>query len=116
MIDCFAGLRHYTIVGGDDQDGNVGRLSAAGTHFCEGCVTRRVDERNQPIVGRGLVCADTLRDAAGLAIGHVCAADVIQERGFAVVDMSEHSHDRRPLAQVRRIVFLLLHIAEDVDG
>lgn len=47
-------LRHNTVVGSDDEDDNVGHLSAARTHRREGSVARGVKEadRSGLVVGR----------------------------------------------------------------
>ena len=115
VTDRLAGLRHDAIVGGDDEDGDVGGLRAARAHLGEGRVARGVDEGEQAFVGGRLVGADALGDAASLSLGDVGAADVVEQRGLAVVDVSEHGHDGRSLAQVGRVVGLFLDGAEDVD-
>ena len=42
MVDGFHGLRHDTVVGGNDQNGDIGRLRAAGTHCREGFMPRGI--------------------------------------------------------------------------
>ena len=42
-----------------------------------------------------LVGADVLRDAAGLARGHLGVADRVEQRRLAVVDVAHDRHDRR---------------------
>lgn len=32
MVDSLDGLRHDTVIGGDDQHGNIGRHGSAGAH------------------------------------------------------------------------------------
>jgi len=46
VVDGFLRLRHHAVVGGDDQDDDVGRLGAARAHGRERLVTRRVQERD----------------------------------------------------------------------
>ena len=46
MADGFFGLRHDAVVGRDDQHGDVGDIRAAGPHFGERFVARRIDERD----------------------------------------------------------------------
>ena len=70
-------------------------LRAAGTHRREGGVARRVDERDEALRRLHLVGADVLRDAARLARRHLRAADVVEQRGLAVVDVTHDGHDRR---------------------
>ena len=45
VVDGLDGLRHDAVVGGDDDDTDVGDLGAAGTHGGEGFVARGVEER-----------------------------------------------------------------------
>ena len=40
VVDRLLGLRHHAVVGGDDDDGDVGDLGAAGAHRREGGVAR----------------------------------------------------------------------------
>ncbi len=44
VVDGLNGLRHDAVVGGHDQDGDVGDLGAAGAHGGEGFVAGRVEE------------------------------------------------------------------------
>ncbi len=85
-----ARLRHHPVVRGHDQDDDVGDLRAAGAHGGEGRVPGRVEEGDQPLLVQHLIGADVLRDAAGLAAGHVGAADGVEQGGFAVVDVPEN--------------------------
>ena len=95
MIDRFNRLRHDGIVGGHHQNGDVGRLRAAGTHGGEGGVARRVDEGDLVAVALDLVGADMLGDAAGLAGDDIGLADGVEQRGLAVIDMAHDGDDRR---------------------
>ena len=47
-----------------------------------------------------VVGADVLRDAAGFARGHLGAADVVEQRGLAVIDVTHDGDDRRTRLQV----------------
>ena len=96
------GLGHHAVVGGDDQDDDVGDVGAAGTHRGERLVARRVDEGDRPAVRLDLVGADVLGDAAALGLDDVRLADAVQERGLAVVDVAQDRDDRRPGPQVLR--------------
>ena len=49
--DGFLRLRHDAVVGGDDEDDDVGHAGAAGAHLREGLVARRVEERRSCRVG-----------------------------------------------------------------
>ena len=67
VLDRFDRLRHHGVVGRHHQDGDVGRLGAAGTHGGEGFVAGRVEEGDLLAVPIDLVGADMLGDAAGFA-------------------------------------------------
>ena len=79
MVDRLDGLGHDAVVGGDDQNDDVGHLGAAGTHGREGLVARGVDEGDQTTVDRDLGGADGLRDATCLALGDARVADGVQK-------------------------------------
>ena len=70
------------------------RLRAAGAHRREGFVARGIQEGDLAVVHLGDVRADVLGDAAGLAGGHLRLADVVQQRGLAVVDVAHDRDDR----------------------
>ena len=106
-------LRHDAVVGGDDEDGDVGHLRAAGAHRGERLVARRVEEGDLAAVDVDLVGADVLRDAAGLGGDDARVADRVEQRRLAVVDVAHDRHDRRPrlerlLGVVERLRLLLL--------
>ena len=54
-----------------------------------------------PRGGFHVVGADVLRDAAGFARRHLGAADVVQQRGLAVVDVAHDGDDRRARHAIR---------------
>ena len=89
-------LRHDPVVGGDDEDRDVGDLRAACAHRRERLVAGRVEEGDLPTVHLGLVRADVLRDPAGLGLDDRRLADRVEERRLAVVDVAHDRHDRRP--------------------
>ena len=51
------------------------------------------------------VSADVLGDAAGLASGDVRLADHVEQRRFAVINMTHDGHDRRARFEFLRLVF-----------
>ena len=114
MVERLDRLRLDAIVGSHDEHGNVGHLSASGTHGGEGLVTRRVDERDRAIaaigVGRDLVGADVLRDAACLAGDHVGLADRVEQLRLAVVDVAHDRDDRRTRHEVGLVALVLAEI------
>ncbi len=95
VVDGFDGRRLHAFFGRDDENCNVGKLSAAGTHCCERLVTRGINERDRLTLMNDLVCTDVLRDASGFARYDVGTADGIEDRGFAVVDVTHDRDDGR---------------------
>src|SRR5439155_6092329 len=69
VVDRLLGLRLHAVVGGHDDDRDVGGLGAAGAHGGERLVARGVQEGDRVAVVLGLVGADVLGDPAGLAGG-----------------------------------------------
>ena len=104
LLDDLARLRHDAIVGGDDDHGDVGEVGAAGAHGREGGVARRVEEGDLASGDFDGVGADVLCDAAGLARRDLGLADVVHERGLAVVDMAEEGHHGGTRLQVLGLV------------
>ena len=70
-------------------------VGPAGSHLRERGVTRRVQERDRAVLVHHLVGADVLGDATCFTIDDVGAADVIEQRGLAVVDVTHHGDHRR---------------------
>ena len=96
VLDRFLGLRHDAVVRRDDQDDDVGHLGAASAHRRESGVARRVEEGHHAARRLDVIGADVLRDAARLARGDLGAADVVEQRRLAVVDVTHDRDDRRP--------------------
>ena len=95
VLDRFFRLRHDAVVGSDDQDHDVRDLGATSAHRGECRVARRVEERDHAARRLDMVGADVLRDAARLARRDLGAADVVEQRCLAVVDVAHDRHDRR---------------------
>ena len=91
MLDGFDRLRHHAIVRRDHEHDDIRDLGTSRPHRREGRVARRVDERDDAARRLYVVSADVLRDSAGLARRNLGGADVVEERGLAVIDMA---HDR----------------------
>ena len=49
-----------------------------------------------------------LRDAAGLALGHLRFADRVEQRRLAVIDVAHDGHDRRARVEIFRLRLFLL--------
>ena len=50
VVDGLDGLGHHAVVGGHDEDHDVGDLGASGPHGGEGLVARGVDEGEEMVV------------------------------------------------------------------
>jgi len=116
VVDRLDRLRLNAFGSGDDEHGDVGHVRAAGAHAGKSLVAGRIDERDA--LGGFLAVGfafdlhhprgGVLRDAARLARGDVGVADLVEQAGFAVVDVAENRNDRRPRNQIRHIDDALL--------
>ena len=95
MIYSLAGLRHDPVIGRNHQDHDIRRLRATGTHGGESRVARCIQKSDRAMVGLHLVGTDMLGNAAGLARRHPALADVIEQRGLAMVDVPHDGDHRR---------------------
>src|SRR5690606_3225506 len=102
----FLGLRHHAVIGGHHQDHNVGGLGTAGTHRSKGRVTGGIEEGDHAAVGFHVVGTDVLGNATGFAGGHAGTADVVEQRGLAMVNVT---HDGNH-AVVGDFLALVLHV------
>ena len=108
----FVGLRHNAVVGGHDQHGDVGDAGAPGADGGEGFVSRRVQKGDGAAFAGHLIGADVLGDAAGFLVHDGGLADVVQQAGFAVVDVTQDGDDRGACLQV----FVPVLAGAGVDG
>ena len=95
VLDRFDRLRHHAVVGRDHQDHDVGESGAARAHRTECGVAWRIEETDHALAGFDVVRADVLGDAASLAGCDLGAADVIQQRSLAVIDVAHDGHNWR---------------------
>ena len=84
----FFGLRADAVVGGDNQNGDIGKGDAAFAHGGKGFVTGRVDKSDEFAALFDLIGADCLSDAAGFFARDIGFADGVEKGGFAVIDVS----------------------------
>ena len=113
MVDSLDRLRHHGVVSSDHNDTQVGNLGTAGTHSSKCFVTRRIQEGDLTTVGQThFVSTDVLRDTTGLTGNDVGLADVVQQRGFTVVNVTHHGDDRVTWQQIFLSVslFRIVHI------
>ena len=119
MVNRLDRLGHDAVVGGDDQDDDVGHLGATGTHSRKGGVTRGIDKGDLAVVDHDLRSADGLRNAARLAGSDAGVTDGVEQRRLAVVDMAHDGDDRGTRLEVGGIVVeregVLLLGGDDLD-
>ena len=119
MVDRLDGLGHDAVIGGHDQDDDIGHLGAAGTHGRKGGVTGGIDEGDLAAVDHDLRSADGLRDAARLAGSDAGVTDGVEQARLAVVDVTHDGDDRGARLKVGGIVVeregVLLLGGDDLD-
>ena len=100
--DGLDGLRHHSIVGGDNQDDDIRDIGASGTHRGERFMPRRIDECDRAAIGLDLVSADVLGNSAAFGIDDIGLANTVQERRLAVVDVAQDRDDRGSRHEILR--------------
>ena len=111
VVDGLDGLRHDTVVGGHDEDRDIGDLGTASPHRGEGLVAGRIEEDDASSVDGGLARTDVLGDATALAVSHRGLPDAVEQAGLAMIDVTHHGHDRGSLDElVGIILFVQLHL------
>ena len=115
MIHCFLGLGHHSVVGGDDEDDEVGSLRTSSAHRGERFVARRV-EKDHGAPGRiDAIGTNVLGDAARLTAHDIGFADLVEQGCLSVVDVTHHRDDRWSCGLVsREVLELASRIADDV--
>ena len=104
VVDRFNGLRHDAVVSGHHQNGNVGGFRTTRPHGREGFMAWRVDEGDQTTICLHLIGADVLGNATGFSRHHIGFAQRIQQRGFAMVNVThDGDHGWARLHQLRRV-------------
>ena len=117
MVDGLDRLRHDVVVGCDDDDGHVGDFRTPCTHGRKGFVTRRIEEGDFPtVVQRYAVRSDVLGNTSGFTRDDVRLPDVVEQRGFTVVDVSHDRNDRRTRNEILFLVHLRIDCLLNLDG
>ena len=94
VVDGFLGLGHHIVVGGNDDNGDVGDLCTASTHGGERFVTGGVEEGDgAAIFEADIVGTDVLCDTTGLTGDDIGVANVVEQGGFTVVDVTHDGDD-----------------------
>src|SRR5690606_40170763 len=81
-------LRHDAVIGGHHKNDDVGRLGAARAHGGERLVPWGIEESHHAARRLNVISADMLRDAARFSRSDTAAANVIQQRSLAMVDVT----------------------------
>ena len=119
MVDRFDRLRHHAVDSRNHQHHDVGDLRAARTHRAKRFVSRRIDEGDHSIDIAGLhrhaERSRRLGDAARFARSNLGAANLVEQAGLAVIDVSEDGHDRRATTLVGALATLEA-LFDDVRG
>ena len=104
-------LRHHTVVCGDDEDNDVRDIRTACAHGAERRVTGRVEKSDLRELlfafrmrHRNRVSADVLRDATGFTRRDIRLANHVEQRRFAVVNVTHDGDDRCARLQIFRLV------------
>ena len=96
MVDRFHGLRHDAVIRSDDQDCNISNGCAASTDRCKRLVSGSIQESDGFSTMYHLICADMLCDSSDLTGLYAAVADVVQNRGLTMVNVSHDDNDWRP--------------------
>ncbi len=94
VLDSFDSLRHHAIVCCNHQNNDIRRLRTTSTHRGKRGVARGIQEGDHPVVGFYVVGTDVLGNAACFAGGHFRGTNVVQQRGFTVVNVTHDGHNR----------------------
>jgi len=94
MVDGLNGLRHHVVVCGHNDDGDVGNTGSTGTHGGKRFMTRGIEKgylattRHLDVIG-----ANVLGDTTSLTGDDVGLADIVEQRGFTMIDVTHHRHN-----------------------
>ena len=79
MVNRFNGLGHHAVIGGYDQNNDVGCLGTPGTHGSKRLVTWGIQEGDHAAFRFNVVSTNVLRNAASFTRGHFCTANVVKQ-------------------------------------
>ena len=110
MGDSLLGSRHHRVIGCDDDDGDIGGLSTTGTHSGKRLVTWGIQEGYLATAVQGhTVGTDVLGNTTRLTGNHIGIADIVEQRGLTVVNVTHHGYDWSTWNQVILIILFLAH-------
>ena len=105
MVDCFDGLRHYTVICSNNEDCNVSYLSTTSTHCGERFVTGGIKEYDRFALMANFVRTDVLGNTASFACSNVGFTDCVKQRSFTMVNVTHYGNYRRTQYAFFRIIF-----------
>ena len=108
MVDRFDGLRHDTIISGNNQNYQIGDFGTAGTHCCKSLMTRCIQKNDLAFIRGNIVGSNVLGNSSGFIFGNIGFTDYIQQRCLTMIDMSHNGNHRRPLDELGRVIFFHL--------
>ncbi len=120
MIYGLNGLRHDGIVSSDNDNRNIRHLGTTRTHGGERFVPRGIEESDVlPVLQFHIVGTNVLRNTTGLTRNDIRIADMVEQRGFTVVDVSHDSDNRAArfdilLVQLLVRIKLLYDVGADI--
>ena len=95
VVDGLLGLRHHAVVGSDDDNSNIGHLGTTGTHGSKCLVSRSIEEGDSTaVVQLHRVGTDVLGDTTGLTGNDVGIADIVEQLGLTVINVTHDGDDR----------------------
>ncbi|CCJ95227.1 hypothetical protein BN131_2900 [Cronobacter malonaticus 681] len=95
VLDSFDGLRHHAVVRRNHQNHDVRCLRTTCTHRGKRGVARGIQEGDHAVIGLHMVCTDVLGNATRFARRHFRGTDIVEQRGFTVVNVTHDGHNRR---------------------
>ncbi len=112
MVYCFNRLRHDTVVCGNYQNGYVCDRSATRTHRSKCFVSRSIKESDFFVLYVYRICTDMLCYAACFSACYRCLSDSVEERSFAVVNVTHNGNYRRTLYEILFRIGLFMEFFE----
>ncbi len=94
--DRFERLRHHAVVGRDDENRNVRNLCTARAHRRKRFVAGRIDERDLVVASSTVYAPIRCVIPPASPPATLARANLVEQRGLAVVDVTQHGNDRRP--------------------
>ena len=95
MSDGLAGLGHDAIIGCHHKNHDIRGIGTTRTHGGKCLVTRGVQESDHTPFRGHMIGTDMLGDTTGLSRSHLGAANIVEQRCLAVIDVSHDGDHRR---------------------